>query len=151
MKQTCPALRELAGSGRWIHWTPVGRCRGGGRHAREAQETREGRRSPLHTLESPATPSMLSSKRHCAQGSEPASQLAQRPTACHPTGQRFPQLSDLSRGSHLKPSTSAPKFIILTSAAPSCLPAPLHASLRQGKVCQHLLSLSLLEGWKLCV
>lgn len=36
----------------------------GGRHAREAQETREGRRSPLHTLESPATPSMLSSKRH---------------------------------------------------------------------------------------
>ena len=30
VKQTCPALRELAGSGRWIHWTPVGRCRGGG-------------------------------------------------------------------------------------------------------------------------
>lgn len=73
---------------------------GEGRHAREAQETREGRRSPLHTLESPATPSMLSSKRHTVLRA--LNQLwPKRPHSVPtPTGQSFPQLSLTSHGVH---------------------------------------------------
>lgn len=69
VKQTCPALREFAGSGRWIHWTPVGGCTGGGLLC-QGGPRRPGRADslPLHTLESPVTLSALSSKHHTVLG-----------------------------------------------------------------------------------
>ena len=83
VKETCPAPRELAGGGRQIHWTPVGGCRGGGLLC-QGGPRRPGRAGglPLHTPESPATSSALSSKHHNLLGA--LNGLPSQPSALTP-------------------------------------------------------------------